>query len=503
MSTSSGRSHLSLQWKFLLFIAGIVFVFGIVFFVFGFTTVRQTATQLVIKRDTALVGSYALSVAGKLRSGNELELDDVSALYAREEGVVAAYLLDDKGRYVSHSDFNKLGGQHPLYRIQSGTDDLDKYYRAVNERKQSVYIFTASVTEKLIANIEVSLSVINGTLYAFLFRFTAIFAVLLGLAVVAASLIARYLVRPIKALTRGAEVLASGNFNYQIENSRNDEIGLLTDQFNRMAKGILQAQRLKLSQERLRNELEIAKEIQMKLIPDKPLALTGYDVQHYYSPAKQIGGDYYDFFPLPGERLGIVLCDVSGKGIPAAIVMSMLKTIFLSLNNLVLPPREVLSIANTLLRKNIQQHVFATAFYGVLDRTVHTFEFAMAGAEKVILFDPASKKSEILKTAGLPLGIEEERKFKEDLESRTVSLGEGQCLFAYTDGLTDIRSRKDGAFFGINGIIDFLNGHEFGKPDFTAALLMRTLEFRGSKKQEDDLSFVMVHRRRGPQREEG
>ena len=494
MSSPSIRSRFSLRWKFQLLIAGMVLVSGTAFFAFSFTTIKRTAVQLVIKRDTALVESYALSIADRIRTSNDLELDNVSALYGKEEGVVAAYVLDEQGRYVSHSDYRRLGAQHPLYHIQARANDLEKYYRAINERRQLVYIFNAPVNEKFIASIEVSQSVINGTLSSFLLRFTVIFVVIFVLALLCASLIARYLVRPIRELTKGAEILASGNFNYQIENRWDDEIGLLTDQFNRMAKGILQAQRMRLSQERIRNELEIAKDIQMKLIPDKPLLLTGYDIRHYYSAAKQIGGDYYDFFSLPDNRLGVVLCDVSGKGIPAALVMGMLKTIFLSLNNLKLPPREVLSIANTLLRRNIQQHVFATATYGVLDMNDHSFEFAMAGAEKLILFDPALKKAEILKTTGFPLGIEEESKFKVDLESRTVNLLEGQCLFAYTDGLTDIRSRKDGDFFGMNGIIDFLNGHDFANKDFTSDLVRKTLEFRGSRRQEDDLSFVLIRR---------
>ncbi len=488
------KPRLSLARKFALFIGGQTLLFTILFFLVGYFSVRDIFQTSVIKRYSAVVRGFALSIESQLATHNELGLDDVSSLYAKEDGVESAYVLDGKGIYLTHSDYRLNWKQQPLYKIVTTGKMDEKYYLAINTSKHLVYIFTYPVLGNYIASIEVPYSIVQRQIFLFLLKFSIIFFFVFAGSVIAIYFIVKHLVRPIKELAHGVEIIGSGNFNHHIQVRTDDEIGMLTDQFNRMTMRIRKAQELRLTQERMKNELEIAAEVQQKLIPDKPLTFTEYDIIHYYSPAKEIGGDYYDFFPLPEKRLGFVMADVAGKGVPAALVMSMLKTIFLTLTNIALPAKEVLVIANTQLKKSVKLGVFAAVTYGILNREQNTVEFAMAGSERIIRFNSLTRKTELIKTEGFPLGIEEEKGFRESLETQTVTLEKGDALFLYTDGLTDVQNGA-GEYFGTDGITAFIENFDlWHQKDFSKKLVDKTVKFRGSHKQEDDLSFILLMR---------
>ncbi len=486
---------LSLARKFALFIGGQALLFAIAIFLVAFLSERNFIRLTTIKRYSAVVNSFALAMESQIAQKNELGYDDVTSLFGKEENVVAAYVTDTKGVYLSHSGVGLVGTKHPLYEIDTSVKLSEKYYMAYNLKRQLVYIFTQGIGDSHIATIEVPYSVVQKQVIIFLLRFSVVFLVVFLLSILAIYMIVRHLVRPIKELTHGAEIIGSGNFNHKIKVLSKDEIGILTDQFNRMTGRIRKAQEMKIAQERLKNELEIASEIQQKLIPDKPLGFSEYEIIHYYSPAKEIGGDYFDFFPLQGKRLGFVMADVSGKGVPAALVMSMLKTIFTTLTNVLFSAKEILVIANSQLRRSVKSGVFAAVTFGILDREKHLIEYAMAGSEKIIHFNRKTGNIKLLKTNGFPLGIENEANFSSTLVPNTITLEKGDGLFLYTDGLTDVKNRND-SYFGLEGISDFISRFDFANSkDFAKKLVAETIKFRGSPKQEDDLSFILVLRK--------
>jgi sigma-B regulation protein RsbU (phosphoserine phosphatase) len=343
------------------------------------------------------------------------------------------------------------------------------------------------------AHVEVTPNVIRRPLARFLVEFSLVFGLLLLGGLFLAVRIASVLVRPIRELIRGVEIVSAGDFDYRLPLRSADEIGVLTRGFNRMTAGIREAQALRIQQERIRNELEFAAEIQTKLIPSQPLDYPQYHIEHVYSPAKEIGGDYYDFFPLDSGRLGFVLCDVSGKGVPAAMVMSMLKTIFLALSGRGAGPAETLSVANVLLRRNIRQNVFAAAFYGELDTVNHSLTFAMAGAEKMFQVIATDGSVREWKTPGMPLGLMDDAIFRSEIREERITIGFDDRFLFYTDGLTDVRDAQSG-FFGEEGIRKFLSEH-VTDPEFCRQLVETTVRFRGSDRQEDDLSFIYLARK--------
>jgi serine phosphatase RsbU (regulator of sigma subunit) len=489
------RIRLSLAKKFALFVAGQMVLFGVVLLLFAFFSERQYVREVTEKRYSAIAKSFALAMDNQIAQRNELGYDDVTAMVGKEDGVSAAYVLDMKNIYLSHSGAGLVGTKHPLYRIPSSGKISEKYYMAYNDRNQLIYVFTHPIGDEYVAAIEVPYAVVQKQILLFLLKFSSALLFVFGISIVVIYFMVRHLVAPIKELTRGVEIIGSGNLNHRIRSSTDDEIGLLTEQFNRMTIRIRKAQELRIAQERIKNELEIASDIQQKLVPSKPLAFAEYEIIPYYSPAKEIGGDYLDFFPLAGKRLGFVVADVSGKGIPAALVMSMLKTIFTTLANVSLSTKEMLVIANSQLKRSVKTGVFVPATYGILDRDTNVVELAMAGSERVIHFNSQKHNSRLLKTDGIPLGIEEEQGFKETLQNSFVSLEKGEGLFLYTDGLTDIRNSRDD-LFGVEGITDFISRFDFSRIGaFSKELIEETKRFRGSPKQEDDLSFILLMRK--------
>ena len=133
--------------------------------------------------------------------------------------------------------------------------------------------------------------------------------------------------KPIYALAEGARIAGMGDLDHKIRIKNRNELGLLADALNNMTDGLKKAQQAEILRLALEKELEIAWKIQDSLLPKSFPDMKKYEVAAFYAPAKEIGGDYYDVIPLPGGRFGIVMADVSGKGIPAALIMTMLSGI--------------------------------------------------------------------------------------------------------------------------------------------------------------------------------
>lgn len=485
------RIRSSLRARFVLAIGGAVLAASGLFFLLGALSLRRTIQGLSVGMGRVLVERYAAAVGNLLAMHNELELDDLSSVVGRTGGVVEAYVLDPNGMYVTHSDFRMLGRQRPVYRVVRMPDRLRPFEVAVRPDGRRVWIFTEAVGT-LTAHVEMAPELlVRRPLVNFLLRFSALFVVVLVAAMGLTVRTVDRLVRPIREMTRGVEVVASGNLDHRLPVRGEDELAVLTSTFNRMTASLKEAQELRIRQERMRAELEFAAEIQMKMMPSVPLALPGYRVEHLCLPAKEVGGDYYDLFPTEEGLLGMVLCDVSGKGVPAALVTGMLKTIFRALAGRGVGAAETLRTANRILRENIRHKVFATALYAELDLRKHRLVWAMAGGGRLFVRD-ASGGVRILRLPGLPLGLMDDGVFREEMVEEILVVEAGGVVFACTDGVTETRS-PDGRFFGEEAVRDVLASWD-GCGEFGGRLLAALEAFRGGGQREDDISFLMLRR---------
>ena len=236
----------------------------------------------------------------------------------------------------------------------------------------------------------------------------------------------------VKALHRGTRRIASGDLETVIDIENEDEFGDLADSFNAMTVAVKQGREDALARERLQQEMETARGIQERLLPhDEPL-LPGWDVTGVSIPSLQVGGDYFDFLQPGAGRLGVAIGDVSGKGMPAALLMSNLQA---CLKGQVLHPASVSDVVtrvNDLLAESTDPHMFATFFYGEIDSRTGHVTSTNAGHNPPLLVR-RDGTVEWLETGGLLLGMLAGQPY----EQVAVELDPGDVLVLYTDGITE------------------------------------------------------------------
>ena len=205
-----------------------------------------------------------------------------------------------------------------------------------------------------------------------------------------------------------------------------------------------EAQAALVEKERLEHELALARELQQSILPHTFPKLPGATFAARSRPARQVGGDFYDVIPLGGGRVGLLMADVSDKGMPAALYMALTRSLIRAEARHDASPRRVLLSTHRLLLEMTQANMFVTAFYGVLDQGNGTLCFARAGHNYPLLFNPQSGKCRTLTGRGIVLGCVEHV----ELEQVSVDLHSGELLVLYTDGITDANSTA-GEFFGM------------------------------------------------------
>jgi len=236
----------------------------------------------------------------------------------------------------------------------------------------------------------------------------------------------------VAALHLGTRRLAAGDLDTRIEIPNEDEFGDLAQSFNEMAVAVKQGREDALARERLTAEMATARRIQQRLLPHEQPLLSGWDITGVSIPSLQVGGDYFDFITVLPGRLGIAIGDVSGKGVPAALLMSNLQA---CLKGQVLHPAsvaETVTRINDLLSESTEPHVFATFFYGELDGASGRFTCTSAGHDPAIVVRQDGTVERV-SSGGLLLGMFGGL----DYAQVEIVLAPGDVLVLYTDGISE------------------------------------------------------------------
>ncbi len=248
------------------------------------------------------------------------------------------------------------------------------------------------------------------------------------------------------------------------------------------------AQAQVIEKEKLERELELARDIQMSILPRTLPEAPGYRFGALMRPARLVGGDLFDFVPLEGQRLGLVVGDVSGKGVPAAIFMAQARALLRAEASRGAPPREVLECANRHLLGMNDAGLFVTVLYGVLDFAAGCLHYARAGHERPLVVSAAGQIEPARRARGQPLGVFDDAV----LDEQTVDLPPGSALLLYTDGATDARDAA-GEAFGQARLGQALVAAVAGRaPRLCAAVLQAVLAHQGASEQHDDITLLTV-----------
>jgi serine phosphatase RsbU (regulator of sigma subunit) len=321
----------------------------------------------------------------------------------------------------------------------------------------------------------------------------ALFLIVQGSAFVMGAVLAKSITSAVHELFVGTERVQQGDFAHRIGIDSQDQLGALAQSFNRMSASmehLLQVQREK---QRLDDELRIARDIQKSLLPSALPAIDGLDIADLCEPAREVGGDYYDFVDLGPGLLGVLIADVSGKGTSAALYMAELKGLLLALSHSERSPRQLLMSVNHLLADHLDNRSFVTMTYAVIDMNAGTLTVARAGHTPLIVVSRGH--SEVVVPDGMALGLRlpgAAERFEQVLVEHTQRLCAGDVIVLYTDGITEAMDRS-GEMFGDAALARVLAGH----PGLSAAgirerVLREVRAFVGDADPHDDMTMVVV-----------
>jgi serine phosphatase RsbU (regulator of sigma subunit) len=323
-----------------------------------------------------------------------------------------------------------------------------------------------------------------------------LFLVIQFVAVAMGFVLARSITGAVHELFVGTERVRQGDFTHPIAVTSEDQLGELATSFNAMTASIDDLLAQKAEQERMKQELRIARDIQMSLLPQGPLTIPGLALEAYCEPAREVGGDYYDVLPLDGQRFGLLIADVAGKGTYAALYMAELKGIVLSLSQWHHSPRQLLIDANRIVSRHLDSRSFITMTYAVVDVGQGTFTYARAGHCPLIHVPggPGPRTAQVLAPSGLVLGlhIDDGQTFERLLEESTIAIGEGDALLLFTDGLSEAMNEA-GDCFGEARLGDLMAkwADEPGT-DVGRRILGAVRAFSAHTAQQDDMTMLML-----------
>jgi sigma-B regulation protein RsbU (phosphoserine phosphatase) len=245
----------------------------------------------------------------------------------------------------------------------------------------------------------------------------------------------------------------------------------------------------------MENELQNAREVQRILLPQEDPVIPGFRISGTNVPARIISGDYYDYLDLGGGKFGITIADVSGKGVPAGLLMAMCRSALRSVAKADLSPSKVMASVNRQLFPDIREDMFISMAYCVLDISTGTLTLSRAGHDPALLYRRETGRVELLRSPGLALGIDGGAVFERVTKDQEVTLISGDCVLFYTDGVKEAVDANDEEF----GMERMSEAFRMAAPLGAEAVLFRMQEelkqFTGEGPQMDDITLVAIEKR--------
>jgi serine phosphatase RsbU (regulator of sigma subunit) len=510
------------------------------YLVTGFRTLQEATPEPPERRFTekTLLGYAAmtqLSIEGNLIGGLLAEaanIPDVALLQPLSERFEAA-----SDRFLQSIDAAGLADQQSLRGVATalialgeGTDGIIEPRRqllleqhsanALVEQARTLATVLTGHVDRLVQSVQARMQEavtasnhaidVGETLLLVLNAVSIFGAVLIGWGYVA-----RHLTAPIVQITSAAAAFEAARFDaasLAAVRQRTDELGDLARTFTAMAAEVqsradtldrLVAERthelndknaaLEQSKQRVEAELEIARSLQLAMLPQDLPKNAGYTGKAAMVPAREMGGDFYDFFPIGDERLGLVIADVSGKGVPAAFFMAISRTILQGSARERRTPGQCLAAANELLCQQNPLDLFVTVFYGILDIETGELRYANGGHNPPLLARTDGTVASLPGTGGMAMGVMRGLTYKED----SVTLTPGDTLLLYTDGISEAMDRDGREFTEARLVNSMSESHRQSVEVVVSTVIDAVRNFVGDAPQSDDITCLVV-RYKGP-----
>ncbi len=313
----------------------------------------------------------------------------------------------------------------------------------------------------------------------------------LGLSIIGSIILASITIKPIRILSRGVLLIGGGDLDHRIEIDRSDELGMLAREFNDMTTQIKEAKNKEIESRLMEEQLEMAKDIQEGLNPMDYYEKGGVQIKGFTRAAKGVGGDYFDYIDIDEHRVGALISDVSGKGVPASLVMVMIRTVFTSyITRSDVDCARVVRAINDSLSADFAIDKFATLFFMIYNRKTGELAFSNAGHGPLFCYRAELNACTATKLDGVPIGIMEDVEYTQ----AKVFLKPGDMVVLYTDGVTEMRN-ADKEEYGLKRVQQMmLKNHDMNAEDFVDLLVKEIDDFRGDVPPHDDETMLVFKR---------
>jgi serine phosphatase RsbU (regulator of sigma subunit) len=349
-------------------------------------------------------------------------------------------------------------------------------YQAIMAFQRNPYLMTSNVVPLLILG---ALGILT--------------AIVEGISLRTGRSIVKTVLDDVQALESGAKLIGSGDLDHRIPVPGKDELSKLAGALNTMAADLKQQREELVDKERLEADLEVARSIQQRLLPQGSPIVAGADVAGVSIPSRVVGGDLFYFLPFEEGRLGLAVGDVSGKSVPAALLMSNVLAVLRAEAQIGVAVDESLSRINRLIAEQVEPNRFVTLFYGVVDRPSETVRYASAGHNPPLILR-ADGTAVWLHHGGTPLGVVADTKYRAATERFT----KGDVLVLYSDGVTEAEAESASEqLFGESRLVDAVAGAMAKARSATATEILEAVleslhRFTGGQPASDDRTLVVV-----------
>jgi phosphoserine phosphatase RsbU/P len=248
-------------------------------------------------------------------------------------------------------------------------------------------------------------------------------------------------------------------------------------------------------EERIKQELQIARKVQESFLPDRTPDFKGLDIAAICKPAHETGGDYYDFIELDDERLAVTIGDVSGKGIQAAFFMTFTKGVLHAICEEFKSSVEVLTKANNLFRRNAKRGTFISLIFGVVDQKNNLFRFSRAGHNPLLYFNSKEEKLHVFKPQGIGLGMADEKVFSQNISELEISFQKNDLLIMFTDGVVEATNNLE-TFYGDERLHKLIiKNHRLCSEELLEKILNDLEKFVNTSNQHDDMTMLIIKKK--------
>jgi serine phosphatase RsbU (regulator of sigma subunit) len=467
-----------------------------------FTSHERNAIKAEMElRGVAIARSVAAASETPLTSDDDLLLaENVHKAQKDNKGVVYCFITDAASIIVAHNDISMVKKPYtPPRTLPPSRTGLDYFaYSYKTARGELIYHIATPITirQKLIGTVHLGLSqeTIRQTVAGTQKKSIVFTLIIIALGILATLVGVTFISRPLEQVTRDIIAIGEGDLDRPIEVRGRDEIGKIGSAVREMARRLKQAQVELVEKERMEKELEIAQEIQRAILPQSLPQFKGYEIEAFYRPSRELSGDYYDAFLISGDHLGLVIADVSGKGVGGSLITMMLKGIIRRESQDNPLAKNVVTTLHQLLKADIPEGSFVTLFYGVLEAKTDQINLCSAGHNPPILYRRDEDRVEFLQLGGLPLGLRilGSKDYAIALKVDNLVLKSGDLLVLYTDGITEARNSR-GEMFGEGRFLTLVkeNGRLPLKA-FKEEVARAVEEFTRGLNLADDIAFLVL-----------